>query len=222
MANPMHQRADMRILADAGLESLPAGRPQSSISAIKLVSGAVAGGCVATFVMDAFNRIGASLGLIGQIHHNLIGRLLVAWGRGGFWFKSPADVPPLAGAVEIGYLFHYAIGIFFFAAYVLVFGRRQRLFDALVSAVVFGLATSIVALLAVFPSMGFGWFGLKAPLGGPLLTTLCNHTFYGFGGFLGLAAGSTRGSATDQRYPGSTGPAAEIGAVCVPKEGCEK
>jgi hypothetical protein len=160
------------------------------------------GGGIATLVMDTFNGLASALKLVSPIRHDLIGQLLVAWGRGGFYFESPADVPHVAAAKELGYLFHYAIGIFFFASYQLAFGRqKRRAAGSLALALAFGGATSIVSLLLVYPSMGLGLAGLKVPHAQVLITSVANHLFYGFGIFLGWHAVQRlrllRGSAWD-------------------------
>jgi len=155
---------------------------------MKVILWAFLSGLAATFAMDVVNAIGRRVGLTRGIDPGLLGRAVLQIFprrkiihsdiRRAKW--SPSELP-LAFATHyfIGALF----GIFFFLAVVPMCSQINRLFLG----IAYGIATSIFAWFAMFPSMGFGALGLKGPRNWHLLrTSLINHFVYGL--VLGLMA----------------------------------
>ena len=87
-----------------------------------------------------------------------------------------------------GYLTHYAIGVglaipFVFGWNFIIGGPGPPVW-----AFIYGVATTVISLVFVYPSMGFGMFGLRSPEGikSPL-SSLANHTFFGAGMAIAVA-----------------------------------
>jgi len=85
-----------------------------------------------------------------------------------------------------GVVTHYTIGVSLAFPYV---GGWELLTGEPASpvwAIVYGIATTAASWFIVYPSMGFGMFGLRSPEGlKASLSSLANHLFFG----MGIAAG---------------------------------
>lgn len=141
-------------------------------------------GLLATLLMDLSSVIGIAIGLAGRSPRrtgfHLIGRWFLYLFRGKFSHDSILDSPPLRLEVPIGALVHYSIGAVLGALY---FATVQRLGSGpdIWSAVTFGVATTVLSWLYLYPAWGYGWLGADAR--GFRLTyfSLYNHVFFGIG-----------------------------------------
>jgi len=152
-----------------------------------IVTGVVAG-VLGTLMMDFLNHLFARTGLLSKIEVGMIGRMAVGWTRGRFRYGHPSEMEQDANEMLYGYVTHYAIGVGLAVPYVLgwdllVGGPASPLW-----ALAYGLATTVASYFFVYPSMGLGVFGRRAPEGirAPL-SSLANHLFYGVGLVVGIA-----------------------------------
>jgi hypothetical protein len=129
------------------------------------VPAAVPAGVLATVTMDAAmvaaSRLGGSAFSSDRLGPEVIGR----WAAGlvhGRWRRDDiTSEPALRGEFALGMLTHYVTGIILTEAFLLLprgGGRRSGFPEA----AAFGIATAVFPLLVMFPSMGFGWFGVRS------------------------------------------------------------
>lgn len=146
-----------------------------------IVTGLIAG-VLGTLVMDSLNFLFARIGVISKIDVRIIGRMAVGWSKGRFRYNHPEEMESVINEMVYGYFTHYTIGVglsipFMIGWDLLVGGPASPAW-----AFVYGVATTAASLFFVYPSMGFGMFGLRSPEGikSPL-SSLANHTFFGVG-----------------------------------------
>jgi hypothetical protein len=156
--------------------------------ALDLIATGVVAGVLGTLAMDSLNLLFARIGMISKIDVGMIGRMAVGWARGRFRYSNPGEMEQVANEGLCGYVAHYAIGVGLALPYVfgwdlLVGGPASPMW-----ALVYGLATTVASYFFVYPSMGMGVFGMRAPEGirAPL-SSLANHLFYGAGLAVGIA-----------------------------------
>ena len=143
-------------------------------------------GLVATLVMDVAGGVVRRTGLTRGAPPLLVGRFLSSFFHGHFTKLDPSI--PADASFSLGFiaLIHYAIGI----GLGVLFGFGTLLCDSTPSwwlAVLYGIGTTVLPALWMFPAMGFGLLGLRGPTELRLLpTALVNHLFFGIG--LALAA----------------------------------
>jgi hypothetical protein len=143
-------------------------------------------GLAATLVMDIGGGVLRSTGLTHGAPPQLIGRFFLSVFRGHFT-ELDSSIPADA-SFSLGFVLpiHYAIG----TALGLLFGFGVRLWDSPPPwwlPVLYGIGTTALPALWMFPAMGFGLFGLRGPTEFRLLSTaLVNHLLFGIG--LALAA----------------------------------
>jgi len=90
--------------------------------------------------------------------------------------------------VLYGYLVHHAIGLGFAVPFVLGWAFLLGQAPSPGWALAYGLATTVASWFLVYPSMGFGYMGLRSPDGiKAALSSLANHLFYGVGLAIGIA-----------------------------------
>ena len=84
--------------------------------------------------------------------------------------------------VDFTLVTHYAIGVGLSIPFMLGWDLLVGGPASPVWAFVYGVATTAASLFFVYPSMGFGMFGLRSPEGikSPL-SSLANHMFFGVG-----------------------------------------
>lgn len=139
-------------------------------------------GVLGTLMMDSLNHLFARYGVISKIDVGMIGRMAVGWARGRFCYSHPSEMKPVANEKLIGYITHYSIGVALAIPFVLGWAY---FFGGPVSPVwtlAYGVATTVASVFFVYPSMGFGIFGMRSPEGirAPL-SSLANHLFFGVG-----------------------------------------
>ena len=149
---------------------------------MSLIVKGVFAGVLGTLVMDSLNHLFARLGLISKIDVRIIGRMAAGWTRGRFRYSHPGEMEVVPNEIFYGYLAHYAIGVGFAIPFMLGW---DLLIGEPVSPIwtfVYGVTTTAASLFFVYPSMGFGIFGLRSPEGikSPF-SSLANHAFFGVG-----------------------------------------
>ena len=142
-------------------------------------------GIFATASMDLGGLIGLRLGIAGRGPRrsgpDLIGRWIGYLLRGKIRHADILLTPRLPGEIPLGVAAHYLIGIILtliYSVFLVVIQARP----AVVSAVVYGLATTIFSWFVMFPSEGMGWMGRDLPVGEHLgLMSLFSHFVFGMG-----------------------------------------
>ncbi len=119
------------------------------------------------------------------------------WGMVGRWFghiymsrvvvhQSIADAASVTGERGIGWIAHYAIGVFYAWAYLYIVQVFLAGRPTLVSAIAFGLVTLVAPWFILQPGMGLGIFARRAPNPWiPRLTSLFAHSIFGASLYLG-------------------------------------
>lgn len=146
----------------------------------------VVGGLLATLTMDLVGTAFRKLGLTAGIHPELVGRWFASLARGQLLHRTIAEAAPVRGELPMALAGHYLIGLSLTAAFWLLLfkGPWQPSGTAQLAAaaVAFGLFTNVLPWLFMFPSMGFGFFGLEGPPEAHLLrSSFLNHVGFGAG-----------------------------------------
>lgn len=145
-------------------------------------------GIGATAILDLWlavlKRLGVPTGSFA-----LIGRWVAHMARGKFRHASIAKAEPVPHELPIGWITHYAVGIVFAAALVLLQGVGWIQQPAFVPALLTGVATVSMPLLVMQPAMGLGFAASKTPT--PLKNcarSVANHTVFGVGMYVAAIA----------------------------------
>ena len=102
--------------------------------------------------------------------------------KGRFRYNHPEEMESVTNEMVYGYFTHYTIGVglsipFMIGWDLLVGGPVSPILTF-----VYGVTTTVASLFIVYPSMGFGIFGLRSPEGvKSSLSSLANHAFFGVG-----------------------------------------
>lgn len=139
-------------------------------------------GLGATATMDLLGKGVRRWGLTAGVDSRWIGRWLLWILRGRFLHSDITVASEQRHERRAAFLAHYAIGIVLAAVYLLGIRWFAISPSALFVALGYGFATNVFAWFLMFPAMGFGILGLRAPRDRKLfLTSLVNHLFYGLG-----------------------------------------
>ena len=139
-------------------------------------------GVAATVTMDLLGSISRRVGLSAGAKGTWVGRWYLGIPRGKFAHADIRAAPEQPGEKRAALVGHYAIGIVLAVFYVV--GARWLGLppSGFVVAVGYGLATCVFPLLLVYPALGFGPFGRRAPPElKPVTSSLINHFLYGIG-----------------------------------------
>ena len=148
-------------------------------------------GVLATVTMDAVAVIALRLGIAGRgprrTGPDLIGRWVGYLLRGKFRHTNILQTPSLRGELALGFAAHYSIGIVLTFVYLGLLLMAHAKPTAL-SAILYGLATTVLPWFLMFPSQGMGWLGKDAPGDAHLArVSLFNHFIFGVGIALWMA-----------------------------------
>ena len=149
------------------------------------VPAGVPAGVLATITMDvamvAASSLGGSAFTSNRLDVNMIGRWVAGLLRGRWRHEDIVIEPARRGELGLGILTHYGTGIILTQAFVLM-PRREDGRPGFAAGTAFGIATAALPLLVMFPSMGYGWFGLRS---GEAVRVnrimLLGHTAFGVG-----------------------------------------
>lgn len=141
--------------------------------------GAIAG-VLATLGMDVVGFTALKAGAPMPPHAAFIGRWFMHLLHGNFVHDTIVQSPALAGENVIFPFMHYLIGATLGVVFVL--GRRVVPGPIWLLGAGYGVLTCALPWLIMFPSMGFGLFGLQGPDGAKLIAApLAGHLIFGFG-----------------------------------------
>jgi hypothetical protein len=151
------------------------------------VPAGVPAGVLATVTMDiamvTAERFGGSAFTSERLGPDMIGRWAADLARGR-WRRDEIEItsePAVRGELALGMLTHYATGVILTQAFVLL-PRSGNDRTNLAVGTVYGIATAALPLLVMFPSMGYGWFGLRSGDAARLnRIMLLGHAAFGIG-----------------------------------------
>jgi len=144
-------------------------------------------GIVATLVMDVVGSVLRGTGLTHGPPIQLVGRFFVSVFRGHLTALDPSIPRDTSFSRGLILPIHYAIGTALGLLFGFVAGRLMDSPPPWWLSVLYGLGTTALPALWMFPAMGFGLLGLRGPDELRLLpTALVNHLLFGLG--LALAA----------------------------------
>jgi len=144
-------------------------------------------GVIATFSMDVLSILASRLRLTAPLPPQLIGRWFASVARAQPFHADIAQVPPIAHEAAIALPVHYLIGATLATFYVWTAYQTGWPARSLGFALAFGLCTSVLPWLLMFPAMGYGLFGAHGPTGTRLfISSLLNHALFGLGIWIGV------------------------------------
>ncbi len=147
----------------------------------------VVAGVVATALLDVWQRVLRVATGMPPSNWALVGRWFANAAHGRLFHEAIADAPPVANELAIGWVGHYAVGIVYGVAYVLLVRRVLGVEPSIVNGLVFGALSAVVPWFFFMPAMGAGVLGARTPNPRRACTlALAAHTIFG----LGLAAGA--------------------------------
>lgn len=134
-------------------------------------------GLLSTLAMDLASH-GLTLAGVyrAPVNTTVIGRWVGHQLAGTFRHEHIARARPLRHEASLGALAHYAIGVVLALVYATSL-EWSSLTHSLTTAAGFGLLSSALPWFWLFPSCGFGYFGLKGDR--LLLSSLVNHLVFG-------------------------------------------
>lgn len=145
-------------------------------------------GIGATAVMDLWLALLARLG-VPTLNFAFIGRWAGHALRGRWKHDAIAKSPPVAGEMALGWLVHYAVGVFFAGVMAGVAGMTWMRSPSVLPALLLGMGTVVAPLFVMQPAMGAGFASSRTAT--PLkncLRSLMNHAVFGVGLYLAAAA----------------------------------
>jgi hypothetical protein len=152
---------------------------EPTVSTILL--GSVAG-LAATATMDVLASLSRRVGLTVGAKGLWVGRWYLGLVRGRFVHADISLAPEHPGERRTALVGHYAIGVVLAVLYVVGAGWLGLAADDLRVALVYGLATCAFPWFLLFPALGFGCFGRRAPAELRVLrSSVVNHLGYGLG-----------------------------------------
>ena len=161
-------------------------------------------GVVATLSMDISTGIATRLGALAPLPPPLIGRWFASVVQGRPIHADIAQAPKLGYELLIAVGGHYAIGITLACVFLWLTARLGLATGSPRVALGYGVSSSVLPWLLMFPAMGYGFFGIHGPKGTHLFrSSLAAHAVYGLGLWLGVRWLTTRTAASPR--PRSTG-----------------
>jgi hypothetical protein len=142
-------------------------------------------GILATMTMDMGAILGLVLGIGGRgprrAGPDLIGRWVGYLFRGKFRHDDILQTAPLPGEKVLGMVAHYSIGMVLTLVYIGLLVVTHTA-PNVVTAVIYGVGTTVFAWFLMYPSQGMGWLGRKAPREARMARmSLYNHLLFGLG-----------------------------------------
>lgn len=144
----------------------------------------VPAGVLATITMDAgllaAVRLGGRASTADRLSLAVIGRWAAGLMRGRWRHEDITCEPARTGEEALGIATHYLTGLLLTEAFLLIPRHGSR--PTAMGALGYGVATAALPLLVLFPSLGYGWFGLRSGEATRLDgTMLLGHTAFGIG-----------------------------------------
>jgi len=151
-----------------------------------LVGRSILIGVIATLTGDLWQSLLPVVAGLPPANWGLIGRW-VAWMRRGKFTHHPITATPaVRGEVAIGWMFHYAVGIFYAALYLLIVRQGLGYEPTLISALAFALILLAAPWFVMQPALGQGFMAARTPK--PAVAraiSISVHACFGVGLYLG-------------------------------------
>jgi Protein of unknown function (DUF2938) len=149
------------------------------------VPAGVPAGVLATVTMDgamvAAAVLGGSAFRSDRLGPDMIGRWAAGLLRGRWRRVDISREPAQRGELALGLATHYVTGVVLAQAFLLA-PPRWRGRRGFLAGTVYGISTAVLPLLMMFPSMGYGWLGLRSGEAGRLnRIMLVGHIAFGIG-----------------------------------------
>jgi hypothetical protein len=149
----------------------------------------IAVGLGATLVMDLWAIFLKRAFKIPSPSYCLVGRWLSYMPGGVFRHGSIAAAPQMPAECAVGWIAHYAIGVVYALALVLLASHRWLQEPTLVPAMSLGIGTVAIPLLVMQPAFGLGIASSKTPSPTQArVRSLMNHAVFGFGLYISALA----------------------------------
>ena len=143
---------------------------------------ALLAGTGATLTMDLWTQLLRRVLGIPATDWALVGRWFGHLAHGRFAHQSIARSAPVRGERAIGWLAHYAIGIAYTAALLVLAGSDWARHPTLPPALAFGMATVVFPFAVLQPGMGAGFAAARTPRPNRMrLRSLMTHAVFGCG-----------------------------------------
>ena len=150
---------------------------------------AIAVGFGATLVMDLWGIFLKHTFNIPLPNYCFVGRWLRYMPEGIFRHSNIATAPQKPAECTVGWIAHYAIGVIFALALVLLASPQWLQEPTVLPAMILGLATVAIPFFVMQPSFGLGIASSKTP--NPTqarLRSLMNHAVFGLGLYISALA----------------------------------
>ena len=143
-------------------------------------------GVIATYYMDFWGRFLVKRKVIyALISPDIVGRWFLSMCKGKSVHRDIYKVPEFKNERRWGFISHYMIGVVLAGFYLLLDLKFPPVGDHIWVSVLYGLATTVLPWLWLYPSIGLGFFASKSPDRWRLVkTSVVNHVNFGFGLFL--------------------------------------
>jgi len=142
-------------------------------------------GMAANFVTDIYEYC-LERGLGKRRDRHLVGRWVAYLGRGLPAHKDINYAPAIRHEFALGWLFHYWVGIYFAALYLIILAMGLHQPPGLLSGLAFGLVTVLAPWLILIPGQGGGILARKCTRPNFIrLTSLSVHVVFGISLYLG-------------------------------------
>ena len=139
-------------------------------------------GVGATAVLDAWSMLLKRLFGIPISDWSLVGRWFGHFPKGQFVHDNIRAAAPVRGETLIGWIAHYAIGIFYAVLLLAIWGLDWAREPTLLPALILALAALVAPFFVMQPGMGAGIAASRTP--NPTqarLRSLLNHAVFGIG-----------------------------------------
>ena len=144
---------------------------------------AIGGG--ATAIMDLWAVLQRRVFGIQGLNYAFVGRLLGHVFRGKWPQVAIAKAPPVPGEGFIGWSAHYAVGIAFAAALLLIWGPQWARNPTVLPALAVGIGTVVFPFLILQPALGSGVAASRTPQPNVArFRSVVTHTVFGLGLFV--------------------------------------
>jgi hypothetical protein len=139
-------------------------------------------GAGATALLDGWSAARAWLSGAPAPDYGLVGRWIAYFPRGRFFHETIAKSATVRGERVIGWIAHYAIGIFFAAVLIAVWGNEWVRAPALIPALIVGIGSVAAPFLIMQPGMGAGIAASRTPdPRAARLRSITTHAVFGLG-----------------------------------------
>jgi len=139
-------------------------------------------GIVGTVTMDVLAIMCGRLGVAKGAKAQWVGRWYLGMAQGRFTHANIAAAPEQTGEMRAALVGHYIVGTTLGVFYVLGTRWVDVSPASFIVAVGYGLATCVFPWFLVFPALGFGVFGQRAPAELEVFrASVLNHLGYGLG-----------------------------------------